>query len=105
MAEIEDRGFDTVIEEAIEEALDEPEYIYLSVDIDVLDPGFAPGTGTPEPGGILPSQLLRAMRRIVSRVNVVAMDLWRYRRPTMMQAQLPRSRHTGWSWKSSLPWR
>ena len=38
-------------------------------------PGFAPGTGTPEPGGILPSQLLRAMRRIVSRVNVVAMDL------------------------------
>ena len=75
MAEIEDRGFDTVIEQAIGEALDGPEYIYLSVDIDVLDPGFAPGTGTPEPGGILPSQLLRAMRRIVSRVNVVAMDL------------------------------
>ena len=75
MAEIEDRGFDTVIEQAINEALDGPEYIYLSVDIDVLDPGFAPGTGTPEPGGILPSQLLRAMRRIVPRVNLVAMDL------------------------------
>lgn len=75
MAEIEDRGFDAVIEQAINEALDGPEYIYLSVDIDVLDPGFAPGTGTPEPGGILPSQLLRAMRRIVPRVNLVAMDL------------------------------
>ena len=50
MAEIEERGFDAVIEQAIEEALDGPEYIYLSVDIDVLDPGFAPGTGTPEPG-------------------------------------------------------
>ena len=75
MAEIEDRGFDTVIEQAINEALDGPEYIYLSVDIDVLDPGFAPGTGTPEPGGILPSQLLRSMRRIVPRVNLVGMDL------------------------------
>ena len=75
MAEIEERGFDTVIEQAIIEALDGPEYIYLSVDIDVLDPGFAPGTGTPEPGGISPSQLLRSMRRIVSRVNVVGMDL------------------------------
>jgi agmatinase len=75
MAEIEDRGFDTVIEQAISEALDGPEYIYLSVDIDVLDPGFAPGTGTPEPGGMQPSQLLRSMRHIVSHVNVVGMDL------------------------------
>ena len=75
MAEIEDRGFDPVIEQAIQEALDGPEYIYLSVDIDVLDPGFAPGTGTPEPGGITPSQLLQSMRKIVSRVNVVGMDL------------------------------
>ena len=33
------------------EALDGPEVIYLSVDIDVIDPGMAPGTGTPEPGG------------------------------------------------------
>ncbi|MEE9198756.1 MAG: agmatinase family protein, partial [Dehalococcoidia bacterium] len=75
MAEIEERGFDPVLEQAIGEALDGPEYIYLSVDIDVLDPGFAPGTGTPEPGGILPSELLRAVRRIVSRVELVAMDL------------------------------
>ena len=33
------------------------------------------GTGTPEPGGINPSQLLRSMRRIVSQVDLVAMDL------------------------------
>ena len=75
MAEIEERGFDVVIDEAIDQALDGPEYIYLSVDIDVLDPGFAPGTGTPEPGGISPAQLLRAVRNIVSRVELVAMDL------------------------------
>ena len=48
-AEIEARGFEDVLEQAISEALDGPEVIYLSVDIDVLEPAFAPGTGTPEP--------------------------------------------------------
>lgn len=75
MAEIEERGIDPVIQDAINEALDGPEHVYLSVDIDVVDPGCAPGTGTPEPGGILPSELLRAVRRIVSRVQLVAMDV------------------------------
>nr|WP_241566477.1 arginase family protein [Mycolicibacterium elephantis] len=46
MAEIDRRGFHTVLEQAISEALDGPEYLYLSLDIDVLDPAFAPGTGT-----------------------------------------------------------
>ena len=39
--------------------------IYLSVDIDVVDPGMAPGTGTPEPGGMLSRELLRAIRQVV----------------------------------------
>jgi agmatinase len=47
MAEIDRRGFDTVLEQAIAEALDGPEYVYLSLDIDVLDPAFAPGTERP----------------------------------------------------------
>jgi len=75
MGELLDRGVDTVIEQAISEALDGPELIYLSVDIDVLDPGFAPGTGTPEPGGMQPADLLRAIRKIALRTNLVAMDL------------------------------
>ena len=57
------------------EALDGPDHIYLSVDIDVLDPGLAPGTGTPEPGGLLPRELLRAVRQIVGAVDLVAMDI------------------------------
>ena len=52
MAEIEEKRFEDVLTQAISEALDGPEFIYLSVDIDVLDPAFAPGTGTPEPGGL-----------------------------------------------------
>ena len=36
----------------------------LTVDVDVLDPAFAPGTGTPEPGGLTPTELLWACRPI-----------------------------------------
>jgi agmatinase len=55
--------------------LEGPEYTYLSVDIDILDPAFAPGTGTPEPGGISATELLRAVRTIASSVRLVAMDV------------------------------
>ncbi len=75
MTEIEDRGADAVVDDAIAEALDGPDAIYLSVDIDVVDPGLAPGTGTPEPGGLLTRELLRAIRRIVAAVDLAAMDI------------------------------
>ena len=75
MREIEERGAEAVIDQAIAEALDGPDAVYLSVDIDVLDPGTAPGTGTPEPGGLLPRELLRAIRRIVGAVELAGMDI------------------------------
>jgi agmatinase len=75
MREIEERGADAVVDDAIDEALDGPDAIYLSIDIDVLDPGMAPGTGTHEPGGLLTRELLRAIRRVVGRVNLAAMDV------------------------------
>jgi agmatinase len=75
MSELLDRGVEAVISEAIDQALDGPRYLYLSVDIDVLDPGFAPGTGTPEPGGMAPHELLRALRRIAMATDLVAMDV------------------------------
>ncbi len=75
MAEIEERGFDAVLEQAIAEALDGPEHVYLSVDVDGLDPAYAPGTGTPEPGGLTSAELLRAVRRIVGRVSLAALDV------------------------------
>ena len=75
MREIEERGAEAVIDDAIREALDGPDVIYLSVDIDVVDPGSAPGTGTPEPGGLIPRELLRAIRRIVSKVELAGMDV------------------------------
>jgi agmatinase len=75
MTEIEDRGADAVVADAIAEALDGPDAIYLSVDIDVVDPGLAPGTGTPEPGGMLTRELLRAVRQIVGAVDLAGMDI------------------------------
>jgi agmatinase len=75
MTEIEERGADAVVDDAISEALDGPDVVYLSVDIDVIDPGMAPGTGTPEPGGMLTRELLRSVRRIASAVRLAGMDL------------------------------
>jgi agmatinase len=75
MSEIEQRGFEAVLREAIDQALDGPETVYLSIDVDVLDPAYAPGTGTPEPGGLTSVQLLRAVREIVQRVRLAGMDV------------------------------
>ena len=75
MREVEERGAEAVIDDAIAEALDGPDSVYISVDIDVLDPGLAPGTGTPEPGGFLPRELLRAVRRIAGAVEIAGMDI------------------------------
>ncbi len=75
MTEIEERGAEAVIADAIAEALDGPDCIYLSLDVDVVDPGMAPGTGTPEAGGMLSRELLRAVRQIVGQVDLVGMDV------------------------------
>ncbi|KAI9809536.1 MAG: hypothetical protein M1827_006771 [Pycnora praestabilis] len=48
--------------------------VYLSIDIDVLDPGLAPGTGTPEPGGWTTRELIRILRGIEN-LNVVGADV------------------------------
>jgi agmatinase len=48
--------------------------VYLSVDIDVLDPGLAPGTGTPEPGGWTSRELIRILRGIEG-LNLVGADI------------------------------
>jgi agmatinase len=75
MREIEERGSEAVIADAIAEALDGPDSIYLSLDIDVIDPGMAPGTGTPEPGGMLTREVLRAVRQVVGAVELAGMDI------------------------------
>jgi agmatinase len=52
MTEIVRRGLDACLSEAFAIATDDCDGVFLSVDVDVVDPGMAPGTGTPEPGGL-----------------------------------------------------
>lgn len=75
MTEIVARGFDECLTEAFVIATDECDGVFLSVDIDVCDPGHAPGTGTPEPGGLSARQLLDAVRRICYELPVVGIDV------------------------------
>jgi agmatinase len=49
--------------------------VFLSVDVDVLDPAFAPGTGTPEPGGMTTADLLWACRTVAAGVELVGADV------------------------------
>jgi agmatinase len=75
MAEVEKRGWDAVMEDIIREAKEGPEYLFISFDIDVLDPAFVPGTGTPEPGGLTPREAFPIVRRLCAESNVVGFEL------------------------------
>jgi len=49
--------------------------VFLTVDVDVLDPAFAPGTGTPEPGGMTPVDLLWACRTLAAELELCGADI------------------------------
>jgi agmatinase len=70
--DLQDEGLPRAIERMLARLGDRP--VYLSVDIDVLDPAHAPGTGTPEAGGMTSRELL-AMLRALSAVNLVGADI------------------------------
>lgn len=73
MHDVRDRGIKAVVNETLERVGPGP--VYLSVDVDVLDPAFAPGTGTPEPGGMTSVDLLWACREVASRVELVGAEV------------------------------
>ncbi len=75
MTEIGLRGLQDCLTEAFVIAMDECDGVFLSVDIDVCDPGHAPGTGTPEPGGLTARELLDSVRRICLELPVVGVDI------------------------------
>lgn len=75
MTEIGVRGLEECLTEAFTIATDDCDGVFLSVDIDVCDPSHAPGTGTPEPGGLSARQLLDSVRRIAYELPVVGVDV------------------------------
>jgi agmatinase len=75
MSEITERGLRAVVDEAVGYAADGADAVFLSIDIDVVDPGMAPGTGTPEPGGLTSRELLDTVRRLARDLPVVGADI------------------------------
>ena len=75
MAEVEQRGWDAVLDRVVAEASEEGRKLHISFDIDVLDPAFTPATGTPVPGGINMREAITIVRRLCAESNVVSFDL------------------------------
>jgi agmatinase len=73
MHDVRGLGIEAVVERAVEVV--GVGAVFVSVDIDVLDPAFAPGTGTPEPGGMTTGDLLWAARTVAERLEVVGADV------------------------------
>jgi agmatinase len=75
MTEVVTRGLDACLDEAFGIALDDCDAVFLSVDVDVVDPGSAPATGTPEPGGLSARELLDAVRRVAMELPLCGVDV------------------------------
>jgi agmatinase len=73
MHDVRDLGIREVVSRALAAVGSGP--VYLTVDVDVLDPGFIPGTGTPEPGGMTPVDLLWAVRTVAASVDLIGADV------------------------------
>lgn len=76
MDDVIERGIEAVVDDAVAAAIGTGAAgVYVSLDIDVVDPGSAPGTGTPEPGGLSPRELLLTVRRLGRQLHVVGADV------------------------------
>jgi agmatinase len=73
MHDVRALGIEAIVERALQVVGDGP--TFLTVDVDVLDPAFAPGTGTPEPGGMTAGDLLPACRMIAAQAKLVGADV------------------------------
>ncbi len=73
MHDVRDLGIREVVARALAHVGEGP--VYVTVDVDVLDPAFAPGTGTPEPGGMTSVDLLWAVREVASKIELAGGDV------------------------------
>ena len=75
VTDITEMGLEAAARYAIERATDGTDCVYISFDIDCIDAGFVPGTGWPEPGGLLPREALKLLELIVRNVPVCGLEL------------------------------
>jgi len=75
VTDITEMGLDAAVTFALERALDGTDCVYISFDIDCIDAGFVPGTGWPEPGGLLPREALYLLGKIVQQAPVCGLEV------------------------------
>jgi arginase len=75
MAEVERRGWDAVIDRALKEARQGTTKLHISFDVDVLDPAYIVGTGTPVSGGMHMREAVPIIRRLCAETDVVGFDI------------------------------
>ncbi|WP_036478634.1 agmatinase [Myxosarcina sp. GI1] len=75
VTDITEMGLDAAADFAIEKATDGTDCVWISFDIDCIDAGFVPGTGWPEPGGLLPREVLYLLKKIVQNTTVCGIEV------------------------------
>lgn len=74
MDDVMDQGIGAVVDDIVRK-IGPRKPVYVSVDVDVLDPAYAPGTGTPEAGGMQSREMIRALRDLVPAINLRGFDV------------------------------
>lgn len=75
MAEVEERGWQAVMEDVLADVREVGKPLFVSFDVDVIDPAFIPGTSTPEPGGLYMREAMPLMRRLCAENQVVGVEI------------------------------
>jgi agmatinase len=75
VTDITEMGLDAAADFAIEKATDGTDCVWISFDIDCIDAGFVPGTGWPEPGGLMPREALYLLKRIIRETPVCGIEV------------------------------
>ena len=75
MAEVEKRGWEAVMADALREAREGTDKLFISFDVDVLDPAFVPGTGTPVPGGLTMREAIPIVRALCAESDMVGFEI------------------------------
>ena len=63
------------MKDALAEALEGTQKLYISFDLDAFDPAFAPGAGTPEPGGLTPREVFPILRGLAIQNEIIGMEV------------------------------
>ena len=75
ISDVWEKGIETIVKESCNILSDRTDGIYISLDIDVFDPCYAPGSGTPLPGGLTPRDMIQAMNIICETTRLVGIDV------------------------------